>query len=72
MGWEIPSLPSIEARCDKCGGLEYIEPWNTPSGHWTYAEPGERGACGWDYGEDGDLLCPECIENQAAEHKEEP
>jgi hypothetical protein len=59
MPWNEPSFPDIEAVCDKCGATEYIEPWNTPSGHWMYPQPGERGACGWDWGEEG-VLCPNC------------
>ena len=62
MGWEIPQLPRIQAKCDKCSGKENIEPVCTPSGQWFYQEPGERGSNGWNYDENGDLLCPACHE----------
>lgn len=63
MGWKEPNLPAIEAQCDKCGSIDFIDAWNTPSGHWMYPQPGERGACGWDYGDGGEVLCPDCLGN---------
>lgn len=57
MGWNEPSLPDIEATCDRCGRTDYIEPDNTTSGHWLYPQPED---IGWSDGEEG-LLCPDCL-----------
>lgn len=57
MGWDEPSLPDIEATCDRCGRTDYIEPDNTTSGHWLYPQPDD---IGWGHGEEG-LLCPDCL-----------
>ena len=57
MGWNEPSLPDIEATCDRCGRTDYIGPDNTTSGHWLYPQPDD---IGWGHGEEG-LLCPDCL-----------
>lgn len=57
MGWNEPSLPDIEATCDRCGQTDYIGPDNTTSGHWLYPQPED---IGWGHGDEG-LLCPDCL-----------
>jgi len=57
MGWDAPSLPSVDATCDRCGRCDYFEADSSTSGHWEYPQPED---VGWGYADDG-LLCPDCL-----------
>lgn len=65
MGWSEPG--SIHAECDLCGRFDTIDGDSSTSGHWVYPSPDE---VGWGYGEDGQMLCPDCLEQHGPREEE--